>query len=82
MLQELGKHCTICKLSISDINFDLSSQDYLLLHPLLRCLVTVLDVNDNMPVFGCVEYVTSVQENTPGESIARVCDVVCVCGGV
>jgi len=44
--------------------------------------VTVLDVSDNMPVFGCVEYVTSVQENTPGESIARVCDVVCVCGGV
>ena len=47
--------------------------------------MTVLDVNDNMPVFGCVEYVTSVQENTPCESIARVCDVVCdvvcVCGG-
>jgi len=39
--------------------------------------VTVLDVNDNMPIFGRVEYVTSVQENTPsGESIARVCDVV------
>ena len=45
--------------------------------------MTVLDVNDNMPIFGRVEYVTSVQENTPsGESIARVCDVVCVWGGV
>ena len=45
--------------------------------------VTVLDVNDNTPVFGRPSYAASVRENVPaGESIARVCMLVRVCGGV
>ena len=44
--------------------------------------VTVLDVNDNTPVFGRSSYAASVRENVPaGESIARVCMLVRVCGG-
>ena len=49
----------------------------------MELLVTVLDVNDNIPVFGRPSYTASVQENVPaGESIARVCMLVSVCGDV
>jgi len=42
--------------------------------PSAGVLVTVLVVNDNLPIFGGGEYVTSVRENPPsGEGFARVC---------
>lgn len=49
----------------------------------MELLVTVLDVNDNVPVFGRQLYTTSIRENLPpGDSIARVRMLVRVCGDV